>query len=478
MSTKKRVVCLVVAFVMMFTVVPTQVLAASSDDNAQTSEENLESNEIIAIEGFSSSIAKQKVSYNNAAGVNLPDKINVKLNGNESYVSIDLNWNKSEVSKAVKKLGKHKFTPSIDSKYVLSGVKLPTIEINVVKASTKVKGLDTSRSQKARSTMSDYIYITPGYSRTVKLQMKKSGKWRTMKTYKTSKNSTAKLKLVYSKDWWYKTKSYWRVVVSSTNTSTGYISKTVTVKAKKYYQNPKKYVQIKDKITLKSSGGYNLSLGYMGFKVRKVNSYFHIGNRYWPRYTYTTRNKVKAFQKRKHLKVTGVVDKKTWLKMGFSSSSWYNLGAYVTPVKVTPASTKSQHIETMISTAKKYLGDDYVVGGSGRPGQGTDCSGLVMQALYSAGVDPYPVSVVRHSKPGYEYESRNLYKNKKFKTVSYRNKKRGDLIFYCGGSGVVNHVAIYLGNGKVIESCPNRIVISDIRGRGHTIIKGVKRVFN
>ncbi len=478
MSTKKRVVCLVVAFVMMFTVVPTQVLAASSDDNAQTSEENLESNEIIAIEGFSSSIAKQKVSYNNAAGVNLPDKINVKLNGNESYVSIDLNWNKSEVSKAVKKLGKHKFTPSIDSKYVLSGVKLPTIEINVVKASTKVKGLDTSRSQKARSTMSDYIYITPGYSRTVKLQMKKSGKWRTMKTYKTSKNSTAKLKLVYSKDWWYKTKSYWRVVVSSTNTSTGYISKTVTVKAKKYYQNPKKYVQIKDKITLKSSGGYNLSLGYMGFKVRKVNSYFHIGNRYWPRYTYTTRNKVKAFQRRKHLKVTGVVDKKTWLKMGFSSSSWYNLGAYVTPVKVTPASTKSQHIETMISTAKKYLGDDYVVGGSGRPGQGTDCSGLVMQALYSAGVDPYPVSVVRHSKPGYEYESRNLYKNKKFKTVSYRNKKRGDLIFYCGGSGVVNHVAIYLGNGKVIESCPNRIVISDIRGRGHTIIKGVKRVFN
>ena len=375
-------------------------------------------------------------------------------------------------------MGKHKFTPSIDSKYVLSGVKLPTIEINVVKASTKVKGLDTSRSQKARSTMSDYIYITPGYSRTVKLQMKKSGKWRTMKTYKTSKNSTAKLKLVYSKDWWYKTKSYWRVVVSSTNTSTGYISKTVTVKAKKYYQNPKKYVQIKDKITLKSSGGYNLSLGYMGFKVRKVNSYFHIGNRYWPRYTYTTRNKVKAFQRRKHLKVTGVVDKKTWLKMGFSSSSWYNLGAYVTPVKVTPASTKSQHIETMISTAKKYLGDDYVVGGSGRPGQGTDCSGLVMQALYSAGVDPYPVSVVRHSKPGYEYESRNLYKNKKFKTVSYRNKKRGDLIFYCGGSGVVNHVAIYLGNGKVIESCPNRIVISDIRGRGHTIIKGVKRVFN
>lgn len=478
MNTKKRVLCLVVAFVMMFTVVPTQVLAATSDDNAQTSEENLESNEIIEIEGFSSSIAKQKVSYNNAAGVNLPDKINVKLSGNDSYVSIDLNWNKSEVSNAVKKLGKHKLTPSIDSKYVLSGVSIPTIEIEVVKASTKIKGLDTNRSKKARSTMIDNIYVTPGSSRTVKLQMKKSGKWKTMKTYETSKSDTAKVKLVYSKDWWYKTKSYWRVVVNSTSTSTGYVSKTITVKAQKYYQNSKKYVQIKDKITLKNSGGYNLKVGYMGFKVRKVNSYFHIGNRYWPRYTQTTKNKVKAFQRRKHLKVTGVVDKKTWLKMGFSSSSWYNLGAYVTPVKVTPASTKSQHIETMISTAKKYLGSDYVVGGSGKPGQGTDCSGLVMQALYSAGVDPYPVSVIRHSKPGYEYESRNLYKNKKFKSVPYRSKKRGDLIFYSGGSGVINHVVIYLGNGKVIESCPNRIVISDIRGRGHTIIKGVKRVFN
>lgn len=174
MNTKKRVLCLVVAFVMMFTVVPTQVLAATSDDNAQTSEENLESNEIIEIEGFSSSIAKQKVSYNNAAGVNLPDKINVQLSGNDSYVSIDLNWNKSEVSNAVKKLGKHKLTPSIDCKYVLSGVSIPTIEIEVVKASTKIKGLDTNRSKKARSTMIDNIYVTPGSSRTVKLQMKKA----------------------------------------------------------------------------------------------------------------------------------------------------------------------------------------------------------------------------------------------------------------------------------------------------------------
>ena len=102
-----------------------------------------------------------------------------------------------------------------------------------------------------------------------------------------------------------------------------------------------------------------------------------------------------------------------------------------------------------------------------------------MQALYSVGIDPYPVNVVRHAKPGYEFESRNLYKSKKFKKVSYRNKKRGDLVFYCGRNGVVNHVAIYLGNGKIIESNPNRIVVNNVRGgRGDRIIKGVRRVFN
>ena len=92
----------------------------------------------------------------------------------------------------------------------------------------------------------------------------------------------------------------------------------------------------------------------MGLKVRKVNRYFHIGSKYWPRYTRQTRQKVKAFQRRKKLKATGVVDLKTWRKMGFSKKSWKTLGAYVSPIKVNPSSTKKQHIDAMINTAKKY----------------------------------------------------------------------------------------------------------------------------
>lgn len=476
MQIKNRVLCLCIAFVMVFTIIPLEAFAI---DVPQISEDEIIQKEIVGVKKFSNYIANQEVALNKIEDVKLPDKLEVKFKDSDEYTSIDLYWNKTEVKKVINKLGRHTITPKIDDKYILVGVKIPNIELKIVKANTSIKDLKVNRTQKARSTMSDIIYINPGNSRVVKLQMKNGGKWKTMKTYKTSKYTNTKLKIIYPKIWWYVSNSYWRILVPATSKAKGYISKTIKVHTKRYYQNPKKYAQIKDKISLKESGGYNLKLGYMGLKVKKVNRFFHIGNRYWPRYTRTTKNRVKAFQRKKHLKVTGVVDKKTWLKMGFSSKSWYSLGAYVTPVKVNPASTKSQHIETMIKTAEKYLGDDYVVGASGKPGQGTDCSGLVMQALYSVGIDPYPVNVVRHAKPGYEFESRNLYKSKKFKKVSYRNKKRGDLVFYCGRNGVVNHVAIYLGNGKIIESNPNRIVVNNVRGgRGDRIIKGVRRVFN
>ena len=59
-----------------------------------------------------------------------------------------------------------------------------------------------------------------------------------------------------------------------------------------------------------------------------------------------------------------------------------------------------------------------------------------MQCLYSVGINPLPTSAVRHSKPGYEYESRQLFKNRKLKKVKLKNIKRGDLVFY--GGGIVN----------------------------------------
>ena len=252
------------------------------------------------------------------------------------------------------------------------------------------------------------------------------------------------------------------------------------------YQNPSQYYQITNSTPILGTAGYDLSYGYMGLKVAKVIQRLGVnGGRYQgmntaARYTYEVIYKVQDFQRAKGLPVTGVVDLHTWLAMGFSKEDWYYLGAYVSPNKITPVSTRSDCIETMINRAYEYLGSPYVVGASGAPGQGVDCSGLVMQGLYAAGLDVSPINPIRHSSPGYEYESASMWASSKFKHIPYSERQRGDLIFYAGTSGAVVHVAIYLGNNQVIESwCEpyNAVIVSPIITGFHSRIKGVVRPF-
>ena len=108
------------------------------------------------------------------------------------------------------------------------------------------------------------------------------------------------------------------------------------------------------------------------------------------RYTYTVQDKVEDFQRMKGLPITGVVNLDTWLAMGFSESDWYNLGAYASPNQITPVSTRSDCIETMINRAYDYLERLMFVGASELRDRGVDCSGLVMQALFAAGLDCEP----------------------------------------------------------------------------------------
>lgn len=251
------------------------------------------------------------------------------------------------------------------------------------------------------------------------------------------------------------------------------------IQRNRVYQNPSQYYQIKNSITLKG-GGYNLSYGYEGVKVMKVIKKLGLGSGVGMNGAFYSRNverAVKNFQKKNGLQQTGVVDIITWQKMGYTKTQWEQWGAYVSPLKVKVNSTRSEHIEAMISTAYSYLGTPYVIGASGPPGTGIDCSGLVMQALYAAGIDTSPINPVRHAKPGYEYESRNMWKSSQFKHVPYSQRQRGDLIFYQSSSGVVIHVAIYLGDNKVIEAWPNKVVVWPIKNGSRSNIKGVVRPF-
>ncbi len=253
------------------------------------------------------------------------------------------------------------------------------------------------------------------------------------------------------------------------------------------YQNPAQYYQISNDTPNIGTADYNLSIGHMGLKVAKVIERLGVnGGRYKGmvtacRYTYAVQSAVQSFQRAKGLPQTGVVDLETWLAMGFSQDDWYYMGAYVSPNQITPLSGRSDCIEAMIARAYEYLGTPYVVGASGAPGTGVDCSGLVMQALYAAGMDVSPINPIRHSQPGYEYESASMWASSQFMKVPYSQRQRGDLIFYQNAStGAVIHVAIYLGNNQVIESwCEpnNQVIVSPVITSFHGSIKGVARPF-
>ena len=155
---------------------------------------------------------------------------------------------------------------------------------------------------------------------------------------------------------------------------------------------------------------------------------------------------------------------------------------YTSPVLVDENSARYDHIQAMIKTAYKYKGDPFVNRQSGEPGKGVDCSGLVMQACYGAGVDLWPSNPYRHQygEDKYEWESREIAAMDGLKTIPYRERRRGDLIFYANDEGTVVHVAIYLGGNRVIHSSNSLggVVVTPINYSEKAHVCLVRRIFN
>ncbi len=219
------------------------------------------------------------------------------------------------------------------------------------------------------------------------------------------------------------------------------------------------YYFMNDAIEL-PSGGYDLVKDMMGLKVLKVNEKL-LDISAWDStsyyYTDDTVSAVKDFQRSNSLSVTGVVDILTWKAMGFSEYDWYNLGAYVTPLKSSASFSINDYRAAILQTAREYVDADtyYVAGASGKPGSYTDCSGLVFQCLYSVGINP-SANIIEHATV--EFTSKVLaFDNKLGKEVSRSELQIGDLIFYVPDGmddGDVRHVAIYAGNGQIYDSYP------------------------
>ena len=178
-----------------------------------------------------------------------------------------------------------------------------------------------------------------------------------------------------------------------------------------------------------------------------------------------------------HFDSDGVIDRDTTKPQPLVSMPGY----YISPMYAGSLNTPEERIEAMIKRAYDYrdAGTTYAICKSQAPGQYADCSGLVMQCLYAAGFDPSPATPEHHAKPENEYDSRTIYKYVNIRHVKASEMKRGDLIFYNKpGTNVIIHIAIYLGDGKVIESWPPAVTAKyGVYSYPHTSVYAVARPF-
>ena len=214
------------------------------------------------------------------------------------------------------------------------------------------------------------------------------------------------------------------------------------------YEAPAGYLQPTDHITGLGNATNTLTWGMNGTKVRIAQVRLGL----WHSNKLASVDApfvaaVKNFQQRAGLPVTGVVDQATWDAMD-TGYPWTVDQYQATPLPLT--ATRGERVEAMIGYAWNQTGSSYTWGGAGPYDQGFDCSGLVLQSLYAAGLDPQPIDVIKHALPSYR-TSQELYAYPRFQHVPLAQRQRGDLIFYTT-SGTVTHVAIYLGDDMVVHT--------------------------
>lgn len=96
---------------------------------------------------------------------------------------------------------------------------------------------------------------------------------------------------------------------------------------------------------------------------------------------------------------------------------------------------------SIVNYAKQFLGNPYVWGGTSL-NNGTDCSGFTM-------------GVYNH----YDYYLSRVSRDQAYNgtKISASSLKPGDLVFYGNNStGYISHVAIYMGNGRIIHASNHR----------------------
>ena len=99
---------------------------------------------------------------------------------------------------------------------------------------------------------------------------------------------------------------------------------------------------------------------------------------------------------------------------------------------------------SIVRNALQYVGNPYVYGGN-NPNTGVDCSGFTKYIMANTAGVYLNRTAASQSSQGH--------------AVSAEEARPGDLVFYSNGASV-NHVAIYIGEGRVVHASNERVGIT------------------
>lgn len=160
-----------------------------------------------------------------------------------------------------------------------------------------------------------------------------------------------------------------------------------------------------------------------------------------------------------------------WVKLSIDGEDAYVSAEYVTvEEKLDTAITMTELLYgegvsdvrvDLVEYAKQFVGNPYVWGGTSLT-KGADCSGFTLSVFKKYGVK------LSHSSRAQANEGT------KIKTSELQP---GDLVFYGNSKGTINHVAIYIGGGKVIHASSPKTGIKISKYNYRTPVKAV-RVLN
>ncbi len=158
---------------------------------------------------------------------------------------------------------------------------------------------------------------------------------------------------------------------------------------------------------------------------------------------------------------------KDWVKVEINNEYGYVAREYVNISFALPKATAVETLSgyssvrtSIVEYSKKFLGNRYVYGGNSLT-NGIDCSGFTKQI---------------YAKFGYSLPRTSRQQANVGKSISSSQIKPGDLVFY-GNSKTINHVAIYIGGGKIIHASNPRSGIK-ISNMNYTTPKKIVRVIN